>query len=78
MPHTLVTTHQEAAKQTPLAPFVAVIAATVAWIFGLVAMLSWQECLVVILAAAALALGAVFTILEIRRLGRAAGISGGS
>jgi hypothetical protein len=48
----------------------AIIAATTAFIFGLVAMLSWQACLIVVLAAAALAGGALFTVLEIQRLGK--------
>jgi len=74
MPHALETTRQEnkgEQKLVPLAPFIAVIAATPAFIFGLVATLSWQECLFVVLAAVALAVGAVFTVLEIQRLGRA-------
>jgi len=57
-------------KRAPVAPFVAIIAATTAFIFGLVAMLSWQECLIVVLAAAALAGGALFTVLEMQRLGK--------
>jgi Flp pilus assembly protein TadB len=56
----------------PLAPFIGVIAATTAFIFGLATMLSWQDCLVVVLAAIALAVGVVFTVLEMRRLGKAA------
>ena len=43
---------------------------TIALIFGLGAMLSWQECLVVVLGAAALAGGAVFTVWEMQRLGK--------
>ncbi|HEX4595221.1 MAG TPA: hypothetical protein VH157_13145 [Bryobacteraceae bacterium] len=49
--------------------FMAIIAAsTAALIFGLVAMLSWQGCLMVVLGAAALAGGVVFTVLEMRSL----------
>jgi Flp pilus assembly protein TadB len=59
-------------KLVPLAPFIAVIAATTAFIFGLATMLSWEDCLVVILAAIALAVGVVFTVLEMRRLGKVA------
>jgi hypothetical protein len=59
-------------KLVPLTPFIAVIAATTAFIFGLATMLSWQDCLVVILAAIALAVGVVFTVLEMRRLGKVA------
>ena len=57
-------------KRVPFAPFMAIAAATTAFIFGLVAMLSWQECLMVVLAAAALAGGALFTVLEMQRLGK--------
>jgi hypothetical protein len=54
------------------AAFIAITAAvTTAFIFGLVAMLSWQACLMVALAAAALAGGAVFTFLEMQHLGKA-------
>jgi Flp pilus assembly protein TadB len=59
-------------KLVPLTPFMAVIAATAAIIFGLGATLSWQVCLVVVLAAIALAVGVVFTVLEMRRLGKPA------
>jgi hypothetical protein len=53
------------------APFVAVIASTnAAFIFGLVAMLSWQECVAVVLVATALSGGTVFTVLEMQRLGK--------
>jgi hypothetical protein len=53
------------------APFIAVTAAAnAAFILGLAAMLSWQECLMVALAAAALTGGAVFTVLEMRRLAK--------
>jgi hypothetical protein len=58
-------------KLVPLAPFMAVIAVTAAVIFGMGATLSWQVCLVVAMAAAALAVGIVFTVLEIRHLGEA-------
>ena len=49
--------------------FIAIAAVTTALIFGLIAPLSWQACLMVSLAAAALAGGAVFTVLEMHKLG---------
>ena len=49
--------------------FIAIAAATTALIFGLIATLSWQACLMVFLAAAVLAGGAVFTVLEMQKLG---------
>jgi hypothetical protein len=52
------------------APFIAITAAAnAAFILGLAAMLSWQECLMVALAAA-LAGGAVFTFQEMHRLAK--------
>jgi hypothetical protein len=55
----------------PFAAFMAAIAATtIALIFGLGAMLSRPECLVVVLGASALAGGAVFTVSEMQRLGK--------
>lgn len=58
-------------KQMPFAPFAAGIAAiNAAFIFGLAAALSWQECAVVVLVATALAGGTVFTVLEMQRLGK--------
>jgi Flp pilus assembly protein TadB len=51
--------------------FMAIIAAaTAALIFSLVAMLSWQGSLMVVVAAATLAGGVVFTVLEMRSLAR--------
>jgi hypothetical protein len=74
MTHGLETTHQgfdRVSKRVPFGPLLAAVAATsVAFIFGLVATLSWQQCLVVVLAAGALAGGAVFTVLEMLRLGK--------
>ena len=57
-------------KRVPFVPLMAIAAATTAFIFCLVAMLSWQECLMVVLAAAALSGGALFTVMEMRRLGK--------
>jgi hypothetical protein len=58
-------------KRMPFAPFAAGIAAiNAAFIFGLAAALSWQECAVVVLVATALAGGTVFTVLEMQRLGK--------
>jgi len=55
----------------PYAPFIAIAAvANAAFIFGLVVMLSWQESLMVALAATAIAGGAIFTVLEMHRLGK--------
>ena len=73
MPLALETTRRESEgmpKRVPFAPFIAIAAATTAFIFGLVAMLSWQECLMVVLAAAALAGGVLFTVLKMQRLGK--------
>jgi hypothetical protein len=56
-------------QRIPLA-FMAITATiSTAFIFGLVAMLSWQTCLMLMLVAAALAGGAVFTIQEMQSLG---------
>lgn len=70
----LETAHQgsdKAAKGMPFAPWLAAVAATgVALIFGLAATLSWQQCLGVVLGSGALAAGAVFTVLEMHRLGK--------
>lgn len=61
-------------KRLPLAPFLAVIvAANTAFLFSLVAMLSWQKCVDVVLVVTALAGGAVFTVLELQRLGKKEG-----
>jgi hypothetical protein len=58
----------------PFVPFLAITAAAnTAFIFGLAAMLTWQECLMVAVAAAAVAGGAVFTVLEMQRLGKRRG-----
>jgi hypothetical protein len=65
MPHV-----KDVPQRMPLA-FMAITAAiSTAFIFGLVAMLSWQSCLMLMLVAAALTGGAVFTIQEMRSLGR--------
>jgi hypothetical protein len=64
MPHV-----KDVPQRMPLA-FMAITAAiSTAFIFGLVAMLSWQSCLMLMLVAAALTGGAVFTIQEMRNLG---------
>ena len=74
MPHVLEATRQVregVPMRVPFAAFMAAIAAaTIALIFGLGAMLSWQACLVVVLGAAALAGGSVFTVSEMQRLGK--------
>jgi hypothetical protein len=73
MRHALETTGQAnegAPRGRTFAPFAAVIAATeVAFIFGLVTRLSWQECALVVLVTATLAGGLVFTVVEMQRLG---------
>ena len=57
-------------QRMPLATFFAVLGvAEAAFLLGLVAMLSWQEWVLVILVTTALAGGTVFTVLEMRRLG---------
>jgi Na+/H+-dicarboxylate symporter len=62
-------TRETGKKPMPLAPFVVILAAAdAAFIFGFAAMLSWQVYVVVVLATTALAAGAVFTVLEMRRL----------
>jgi hypothetical protein len=61
----------KASKGMPFAPWLAAVAATsVAFIFGLAETLSWQQCLGVVLGSGALAGGAVFTVLEMHRLGK--------
>ena len=73
MTHAITNRHRDDRVTKPVlfALFLAVIGATnVAFIFGLIATLSWPESLVVILAAGALAGGAVFTVLEMHRLGK--------
>lgn len=76
MAHALETTRQEgegAPTQAPFASFMVIIAAAnTAFILGLVATLSWQECLAVVFAVTALTGGAVITVLEMRRLGKGA------
>ena len=47
-----------------------IAAANTALILGLLAKLSWQECLMLIVAVAALGGGIVFTILEMQSLGK--------
>ena len=54
----------------PFAALIAIAAATTALIFGLLAMLSWQACLMLALAAAVIAGGTVFTFFEMQRLGK--------
>ena len=74
MPNGLETIRQEGEgtpQRVPFAPLVAVIAAIdAAFIFALVAALSWQERVVVVLVATALAGGTAFTVLEMQRLGK--------
>jgi len=52
------------------APFIAIAAATAAFISGLLAMLSWQGSLMVAIASAVLAGGIAFTIMEMQRLAK--------
>lgn len=74
MPHARETTGQGGEgvpKRRTFALFVSVIGASeVAFILGLVARLSWQGCGLVVLLATALAGGAVFTVVEMQRLGK--------
>jgi hypothetical protein len=64
--------HARVPQRIPFA-FMAITAAiSTAFIFGLVATLSWQGCLMLMLVAAALTGGAVFTIQEMRGLGQEA------
>ena len=48
----------------------AIAAVTTVFIFGPMVTLSWQACVVVALAAASLAGGTVFTVLEMQRLSK--------
>ena len=58
-------------KRTPIALFVAAIAAIdAALFFCAAAALSWQGCVVVVLVTTALAGGTVFTVLEMQHLER--------
>jgi hypothetical protein len=74
MPNGLETIRQGgegAPQRVPFAPLLAVIAAIdAAFILALVAALSWQECVVVVLVTTALAGGTAFTALEMQRLGK--------
>jgi lipoprotein signal peptidase len=64
-------TTQTATELPLLGSFIAIIAAAnTGLIFGLLAKLSWQACLLLMLAVAALAAGIVFTVLEMRSLGK--------
>ncbi|HEV3334540.1 MAG TPA: hypothetical protein VG096_26310 [Bryobacteraceae bacterium] len=76
MTYALKTSRQETeeVKRMTFGPVVAVIAATdAAFVFGLVAMLSWEESVVAILVAIALAGGSAFTVRELRRLEKESG-----
>ena len=67
MTHTLEVTIQEdnrAPQRIPFAALTIIAAASGAFIFGLLAMLSWQGCLMIAFTSGALAGGAVFTVLE--------------
>jgi hypothetical protein len=65
-------THARVPQRMPFA-FMAITAAiSTAFIFGLVATLSWQGCLMLMLVAGALTGGVVFTIQEMRSLGQEA------
>jgi hypothetical protein len=68
------TAHQGSDKAEtgmPFVPWLAAVAVTgVAFIFGLAETLSWQQCLGVVFGSGALAGGAVFTVLEMYRLGK--------
>jgi len=73
MPHALEVTIRRgngAPQRMPFAYLAITAASSAAFIFGLLAMLSWQGCLIVMLAAATLAGGTVFTLLEMQSLGR--------
>jgi lipoprotein signal peptidase len=63
---------KETATELPLlGSFIAIIAAAnTGLILGLLAKLSWQACLMLMLAVAALAAGIVFTVLEMHGLGK--------
>lgn len=65
-------THARIPQRIPFA-FMAITAAiTTALVFGLIAMLSWEGCLMLMLVAAALTGGAVFTFQEMQSLGHEA------
>jgi hypothetical protein len=64
-------TTETAREQPLLGSFLAIIAAAnAALVFGLLANLSWQECLILMFAMAALGGGIVFTVLEMQSLGK--------
>jgi hypothetical protein len=72
VPHLQGTT-ETATEQPLLGSFIAIIAAAnAALVFGLLAKLSWPECLMLMFAVAALGGGIVFTVLEMQSLGRGA------
>jgi hypothetical protein len=64
--------HARVPQRIPLAFMTITAASSTAVIFGLVAMLSWQSCLMLMLVAAALTGGAVFTMQEMQSLGHEA------
>jgi hypothetical protein len=62
-------TTETATEQPLLGSFIAIIAAAITGlIFGLLTKLSWQGCLMLMFAVAALGGGIVFTVLEMRSL----------
>jgi hypothetical protein len=74
MQQALKTNHPDVERISKELLFVVLIAvlgaASAVLTLGFVAELRWEECLGIVLAGAALAGGAVVTILEMRRLGR--------
>jgi hypothetical protein len=68
---TLERTTENATERPVLGSVIAIIAAAnAALVFGLLAKLSWPECLMLMFAVAALGGGIVFTVLEMQSLGK--------
>ena len=64
-------TTKPATQRSLLGSFLAIIAAAnTGLVFGLLAKVSWQECLILMFATAAFGGGIVFTVLEMQSLGK--------
>ncbi|MBZ5608587.1 MAG: hypothetical protein LAP38_10030 [Acidobacteriia bacterium] len=74
MANTIVATNSETKRQQvwPIPAFIMVIVqvANAALVFGLLQMLSWEQCAMVVFSGVALSGGIVFTIATMQRLGK--------